>query len=383
MSSIFRRVAIFLRRFRRPVLGSSQPAMRPLSATECITPTIDRTKLILFSPFRKGRSWKLCATSYVCRFGSIYLPFPLLYLAFIPAFREGGMSLLLVLAVLVIFGLALYTWIFHLCSRLQFAYFDMVANCGEFVAPAWNKYRPQALPWTGFKIIVGTVITAILAVPITAFVRHLIPLLSQMKQQQPGQADPEFMRAIGEIYGGYGVLVVALGIGMMVFGLLSDFVLPSLALENTGIKEGFRRMCALIQQEPGEFALYVLLKTVLGCVGYFGAIIMWEVAFLISTLILGGIIALIGVGLHFAGIPTTLLVAVGVVLAVAWYFFGLVYSMMFAVGSALTWIDAYAIYFLGGRYPMLGDMLDRSTPPPPVLAFDPYTAYPPPLPPTA
>jgi hypothetical protein len=46
-------------------------------------------------------------------------------------------------------------------------------------------------------------------------------------------------------------------------------------------------------------------------------------------------------------------------------------------------MDAYAIYFLGGRYPLLGDLLDRSTPPPPSPLLIPYAAYPPPLPPTA
>jgi hypothetical protein len=34
------------------------------------------------------------------------------------------------------------------------------------------------------------------------------------------------------------------------------------------------------------------------------------------------------------------------------------------MGSLLTFFQAYALYFLGGRYPILGDLLDRSTPPP-------------------
>ena len=357
--------------------------MRPLSATECITPAIDRTKLMLFSPFRKGRAWKLCATSYVCRLGSMYLPFPLLYLAMIPAFRETGSSLLAVIAVAVVIGLAVFTWVFHLCSRLQFAYFDMVATRGEFVAPAWRKYRARTLPWTTFKIIAGTVVTAVLAVPMTAFIRHLIPAFAQMKQQQPGHVDPQFARTIAEIYGGYGLLMLALLGGMLVFGLLGDFIVPSLALENTGVREAFRRMGMLIRQEPGEFALYVLLKTVLGVVGYFGAVIAWEIVAALGTLIVGAVAALIGFVLHLAGVPTALLVAAGVTLAILWYVFIIFYSMMFVIGPVMTWMDAYAIYFLGGRYPVLGDMLDRSTPPPPVPVLDPYTAYPPPLPPTS
>lgn len=356
--------------------------MRPLSATECIIPAIDRTRHLLFSPFRMGRSWKLCATSYVCRFGSMYLPFPLLYLALIPAFRGTGGSFIVIMAASVIAGLAVYTWLFHLCSRLQFAYFDMVANRGEFVAPAWRKYRNQALSWTGFKIVLGTMCTAILAVPMTAFVRHLVPVFAQMKEQHGGHMDPQFTRAIVEVYGGYGLLMLALLAGMVVFGLLSDFVLPSLALEDTGIREGFRRMGVLIRQEPGEFALYVLLKTVLGVAGYIGALLAWEIAFVLISLIVGGILLLVGVGLHAAGMPSLLLSVAGVLLLCVWYVFAL-YTLAFIIGPVMTWMDAYSIYFVGGRYPMLGDLLDRSTPPPVAPVFNPYAAaYPPPISPT-
>lgn len=358
--------------------------MRPLSATECISPAIDRTKHILFSPFRKGRTWKLCATSYVCLLGSMYVPAPLLYLAAVPALQKSGTAVLTIIGVLVVIGLALFTWIFYLCSRLQFAYFDMIANRGEFVAPAWRKYRNQALPWTLFKLVLGIVFTAIISVPLVAWMRQIIPMLMQMHPVRPGgQMDPQFARLLGEIYGGYGLMLLLIGSGMLLFGVLGDFIVPSLALEDTGIGEAFRRMGVLIQQEPGEFALYVLLKTVLGIAGYFAAIILWEIAFLLATLIIGIVVALIGFGLHAAGVPTIALAVPGILLAIAWYVFAVFYSMLFGIGPVLTWMDAYAIYFLGGRYPLLGDLLDRSTPPPPSPLLIPYAAYPPPLPPTA
>jgi hypothetical protein len=358
--------------------------MRPLSATECIQPAIDRTKLMLFSPFRKGRTWKLCATSYACRFGSMYFPTPLLFLAFIPELRRSGAVVILFTAIGATTVLALFTWVFHLCSRLQFAYFDMVANRGEFVAPAWHKYRDHAWPWTGFKIVTGTAATAVLAIPSAVFVRRVLPVFAQMTPQQPGQISPQFAHAMTAFYAGYGVLMLGIFAGMLLFGLLSDFVLPSLALERTTILEGFRRMGRLIQQEPGEFAIYVLLKTALGGVAYFAALIAWEVAFVIATLIVGGVVFVAGFALHAAGIPTVLLVAVGVTLAIIWYIFAFFYIMILGVGAVMTWMDAYAVYFLGGRYPMLGDMLDESTPAPFPIVLDPYLqGYPPPLPPTA
>ena len=50
-------------------------------------------------------------------------------------------------------------------------------------------------------------------------------------------------------------------------------------------------------------------------------------------------------------------------------------------GSALTFGQAYALYFLGGRYPLLGDLLDRSTPPPEFAYTPGFPPTPPQYPP--
>ena len=90
--------------------------MRPLSATECISPAIERTKLVLFSPFRKGRTWKLSATAYLYCGGTQYFPAPIVYLAFIPlAHGAGGMLAVSILCAAVLLLTALFTWLFHLC----------------------------------------------------------------------------------------------------------------------------------------------------------------------------------------------------------------------------------------------------------------------------
>ena len=49
-----------------------------LSALDAISPAFARTKLVLFSPFRKGRTWKLAATAYLATAGAVFLPFPLI-----------------------------------------------------------------------------------------------------------------------------------------------------------------------------------------------------------------------------------------------------------------------------------------------------------------
>jgi hypothetical protein len=105
--------------------------------------------------------------------------------------------------------------------------------------------------------------------------------------------------------------------------------------------------------------------------------------FLIATVIVGGIVALIGWVLHLAGVPTIALAVPGVLLGLAWYALTVGYGMMIAVGPVLTYMDAYALFFLGGRYPILGDMLDASTPPAAAPAMYSYPGYAPPVPPIA
>lgn len=356
--------------------------MRPLSATECISPAVERTKLVLFSPFRKGRTWKLSATAYICRMGTVYFPFPLIYLAFLPLVRHAGAIAMVALCAGVLLGTALFTWLFHLCSRLQFAFFDIVVNRGEFVAPAWRKYRSQALRWTGFKFLTGVALTIVFAAPMTAIVRHFLPLFAELRDIGPGQPPPVQFFAV--FYGGYIIFMAGFGLVFLIYSLLSDFIVPSLALEDTSLKEAFRRMGELIRREPGEFAIYTLLKVGLAVAAYMGAIIAWEIVFILASLIVGAVVVFFGFLLHLVGIPKIVLVVLGVLVAVVWYFFALVYSLMLIIGPVFTFIDAYALYFLGGRYPILGELLDRSRPVPPYIPGypvpPPYPSFPPPPP---
>jgi hypothetical protein len=90
--------------------------MRTLSATECISPAIERTKLVLFTPFRKGRSWKLSATAYLALCGQMFAPFPLLYLIYLPQVRRFGTWAVYALAGGVVATTVLYLVVFYLCS---------------------------------------------------------------------------------------------------------------------------------------------------------------------------------------------------------------------------------------------------------------------------
>jgi hypothetical protein len=257
----------------------------------------------------------------------------------------------------------------------------MLATRSDFVRPSWRKFPNQVLPFTALKIVLGLCITAIFAVPLAALAPQIVPLLKQVASTPPGQPpSPQFLAIF---YGSYAIFALVIGFGLLVCGLLTDFLVPPIAFENTTLGEAFHRMDELIRREPGQFALFVLLKTVIGLVAYFAALMVWEIAFFIVTFIVGGVVVFIGWVLHLAGVPTIALVVPGVLLGLAWDAVTVGYGMMIAIGPVLTYMDAYALYFLGGRYPILGDMLDASTPPPAVPAVYSYPGYAPPVPPVA
>jgi len=89
---------------------------------------------------------------------------------------------------------------------------------------------------------------------------------------------------------------------------------------------------------------------------------------------------LVGFALHALGVSAFVLSALGMTVAIPLYLVLVFYGMFMAIGTVVTFLESYALYFLGGRYPMLGDLLDRSTPPPPAIPYPPpppgyYTPY--------
>jgi len=60
------------------------------------------------------------------------------------------------------------------------------------------------------------------------------------------------------------------------------------------------------------------------------------------------------------------------------------YFSPLSYGIPMVFLEAYKLYFLGGRYPPLGDLLDRSTPPqeltPPPANYLAYASDTPPPP---
>ena len=354
--------------------------MPPISAADCISPAFSRTKLVLFSPFMKGRTWKLCASGYLATAGNLFLPFPLAYLIMLPLASKAGQPFIILLISACVFATAIFLFLFVLFSRLQFAFFEVVLNREQFIAPLWRKHRSVYGAWTWLKVIAGLAIVAAFALPIAAYSRRLIELFGSMSSLKPGEMPPVefFVLIYGGMFGIYAIVILLFFLGSLGY----DFLVPSLALESVPISETFRRFGRLVRTEPGQFALYCLLKIVLGFVGYMGLTFAFEIVLLLVFAVVGGVALLFGFLMHLAGVATIVLIVLGVVIAVLLYLALFGYVMIIGLGSLLTFFEAYSLYFLADRYPLLGELLERSTsPPPPPLAqpWNPAYYTPPPV----
>ena len=346
--------------------------MQILSAADSISPALARTLQVLFSPFRLGRTWKLGITGYLAFASTVFLPFPLFYLSFATQMlRQGHRSIATVALIFILIAFALFAWFFYLFSRLQFAFFDIVLNRGQFVAPAWRKYGPQTWPWMGAKIVFGTVFMLITVLPFVPLMLHSFHALNalQAMSMTPGQPPPPGF--IGAILS-FELLIFSVFGTLFVFdSLLTDFVLPSLALEATTLRESFRRFGQLVRREPGQMFIYLILKTALSVAGYIAMVMAYFAVIVIYLIVIALVLGIGYLLLHALHVSSGVLVVLALTIGVPTYIFVVFYSSTLGAGIVLTFLQAYALYFLGGRYPLLGTMLDSSTPPPPGMAPPP------------
>ena len=155
-----------------------------------------------------------------------------------------------------------------------------------------------------------------------------------------------------------------------------------MALENVSVDEAFRRFTGFVQRETAQFFAYVGIRLVLGLAGYFGLIFAYEIVLFLLMAVVGIVCGLIGLLLHAAGVPNAVLIVLGIVTFALFMLAVNFYVLVLALGPFFTFFEAHTLYFLGGRYPMLGELLERSTPPaapyvPPPAYAQPYDPSPP------
>jgi hypothetical protein len=244
---------------------------------------------------------------------------------------------------------------------------DMVATRTTLVAPVWHRTASRTWRWIGFKIAaffaIFIVAGAILVVPFIYLVRSV-----------PRNAQPPAPAFLGSF-----VLIFLLAFAVFLIALLAiwsmrDFVLPFLLFEDATVGDALRNASTLIRNEPGSFLFYLFMKFAVTIVAGIAAEFCIIISMLVLCIPLGGVAAALWFLLHQSGPFGTAVMYItfgllGLVFLVV--FLGAIICIMCAV---LTFYQAYALYFLGGRIPVIGNLLQPPSPEPPPIAPPPMPA---------
>lgn len=335
--------------------------MRPLGPTECISPAIARTKDFLARPFRLGTYLKLAAVAFFAEVGGGSCNFTspggnhsrTTSQAFphqVPGFASVGV-LLAIAIIAIIIGLIL----FYVGTRLQLVLVEMVAARQQYVSPFWRKQGPATWSWLGLKLLFFFAMMAVMLV-------LTLPLIFYFVHHRWGSGS----------FGGHWVAIVLIVTASLVallllglaYMLLRNFAAPPIALEDVSLSEAFRRARAIFELEPGAVTGFLLLQLVLMIAFAIAAEILLLIVILLSLIPFGIVGGLAWFALHQAGkAGMVVLISLLVILGTVFLAWTLCLSIAL-LGPVYVFNQAYALYFLGGRYPLLGSLLDQSEPHP-------------------
>jgi len=343
--------------------------MHAFSAADLISPAIKRTRWFLFQPFRWTTYLKLCLVAVLTEGGfggnfnvpgcghggSASSP------ANIPSLHSPNFGIspfaIVVIAAIVVVLIGISFVIFYLVTRLRFALFYSLVYRTREIGPGWNAYESQSWRFFLFSIAVGFVFLIALAVIAIPFLLGFYRIVVSTQAGEPLNWAGLFALLLPLIP--IFLLVVLLVIALHI--ILHDLMLPHVALENLTIGEAWKQVRMRIGSEKGTFALYALLRILLP----FAAGVAALIAMLIPGIILVVLFAIPAAGLAAltaaaAGLARVLLMVViaAIVLIGIAALFVLIVSVSGPIG---IWSRNFALLFYGGRYQVLGNLID---PPP-------------------
>ena len=335
--------------------------MYSISAADAISPAVERTKALLFRPFKWGTFLKLGLVALITEgLGSNLRSSssngggrssgngPMIHsLSDIPAqwIAAGVAAVLLVLVIAAA--------IYYLITRLRFAFFHCLVTNTREIRPGWSLYREQASRFFWLNIAVAACFLLLLGLIAIPFIAGFWRVFHEM----PPGGHPDFAMLLGLILPLLPIIFLLVILGVALDIILRDWMLPHIALEDASAGEAWSSVWARIKAEKGQFFAYSLLRLILPIIASIAIFII----LLIPGLVLAGAVAGMELGIHaaFAG-STGSASVVGVMLQV---FFGVVAFGFFLLASIClggplsTGTREYALLFYGGRYQVLGDLL--------------------------
>ena len=355
----------------------------PISAVDCVQPAIQHTRDQLFRPFRFGQWSRLALVGILaaelhaggCNFNGFNFPlsshprkghefaatsFPHPHFDPSQIAQFAGLIVAIFLLAIILFFIFLY-----ISSVFRFILFDSVLKKRCSISEGWHRWHRAGRRYFLWQIVfliaeflfLGVLIGVPLAVAAALGWFHDL-------QQHVGRT------VLGVILL-FGLFLVFVLVAIVVQLLAKDFLVPIMALEEVDFADGWSRLLTLMRPEPGKYAVYLLLKIVLGI----AAAILFGILALIPTLvfIVPAVVAVIAghaAGLGWNVTTVSLAVILGTVLMIL-----LIYVIALVNVPATVFFPAFSIYFFAARYPRLDALLN---PPPPAPELPPVLEPPPP-----
>lgn len=361
--------------------------MNRLSATDCFRPAFDRTKALLFRPFRFAFWCRLALlgfltgelTSSGCNFNGNF-PTDIghtdrtqKFFAADPVWERVAhywWAIALAAGVLFVFFLVFM----YLSSIARFMLFEAILEGSIGLRAAWRRWRSTAHTYFLFQLAFFVCTWVVMLIVIG------LPVLIAWRAGIFQNFSAHLLVGVLGVTALVGITALVFIAAALIHVFAKDFVVPIMALQNLSFGPAWRQFVPLLSQEKGSFAAYIGIKIVLtlaaSIIFGIGAVLLLLVL-LIPIAIVAAIAIGIGaaVGLTWTPVTIALAVALGINALIA-----IMIIITFLHTPLAAFFPSYSLYFFAGRYAPLRDRLFPqpmpSTVPPPV-SFEPPPDLPP------
>jgi hypothetical protein len=340
--------------------------MKVYSASEAIRPALVRTYDYLFRGFKSEVFLKLAAVATLCEGFIVSFRFSVPNTFQFDLHTGAWKSFLLapaflpvtILGTIAIFLIGVYC--FYLVTRLRFAFFHSLVHQTRQIQSSAKLYLIEADHFFTASMLVWL---TFLVVSVLAFLLFIVAAYGVFSTPTPeGKLDAgHFFFLFLPCFAFALALMLAAFIAQVV---LNDLVLPHMAIEGASFRRAWEAVCSRISANRETFLSFFILRLAMPLVA---GLVLGFAAWAVGQLVFGIL------GMSAAGFTAMLDGTTGpraymlIVLQFLFMLLGLGVGLMIAVsfgGPIGVFMRSYALFFYGGHYKALGNLLDPPTLPP-------------------
>jgi hypothetical protein len=339
--------------------------MKVYSASEAIRPALLRTYEYLFRGFKAETFLKLAAVATLCEGFMVSFRFSVPNTFPFESHARAWKSFLLapeflpvtILGTIAIFLVGVYG--FYLVTRLRFAFFHSLVHQTRQIRSSAKLYYVEADQFFTASMLVWL---TFLVVGVVAFLLFIVAAYGVFATPAPeGKFDSgPFFFLFLPCFAFALVLILAAYIAQVV---LNDFVLPHMAIEGAPFRKAWEAVRVRIAANKETFLSFFILRLAMpliaGLVLGFAAWAVGSIVFGILGMSAAGFTAMVG---GTAGLRASLLLLFQFLFVLLGLCAGVLIAVSFG-GPLGVFMRSYALFFYGGHYKALGNLLSPPAPP--------------------